>query len=122
MRLLNTENYAFHEVYDEDEYRDRYAILSHRWGTDEALFHTFDPSGHRKSAGAQKVISFCDLARLYGYEWAWIDTCCIDKRSESESSEAIRSMYRWYENSAVCFVHLNDVGDGRVWESFTGSS
>ncbi|KAI6038936.1 hypothetical protein EDC04DRAFT_2895856 [Pisolithus marmoratus] len=34
-----------------------------------------------------------------GYKWLWIDTCCIDKRSSSELSEAINAMYRWYQNA-----------------------
>ncbi|KAI6002305.1 hypothetical protein F5J12DRAFT_906395 [Pisolithus orientalis] len=43
-----------------------------------------------------------------GYTWLWIDTCCIDKRSSAELSEAINSMYRWYRNSQMCYVYLND--------------
>lgn len=35
--------------------------------------------------------------------------CCIDKRSSSELSEAINSMYKWYRNSAVCYAFLGDV-------------
>lgn len=38
-----------------------------------------------------------------------LDTCCIDKRSSAELSEAINSMYSWYENSLVCLVILEDV-------------
>ena len=45
--------------------------------------------------------------------WAWIDTCCIDKRSSAELSEAINSMYRWYSESQVCYVYLDD-----VWPNF----
>ena len=29
-----------------------------------------------------------------GFEWGWIDTCCIDKTSSAELSEAINSMFR----------------------------
>ena len=39
----------------------------------------------------------------------WIDTCCIDKKSSAELSEAINSMYRWYEDARECYVHLSDV-------------
>ena len=42
-------------------------------------------------------------------QWAWIDTCCIDKRSSAELSEAINSMYAWYRRSAECVVYLADV-------------
>ena len=44
----------------------------------------------------------------------WIDSCCIDKSSSSELSEAISSMYQWYGLAAMCYTYLADVppGDG----------
>jgi hypothetical protein len=36
----------------------------------------------------------------------WIDSCCIDKTSSSELSEAINSMFNWYRNSQVWWVPL----------------
>jgi hypothetical protein len=44
-----------------------------------------------------------------GYKYAWIDTCCIDKSNSSELSEAINSMFAWYQNSAVCYAYLMDI-------------
>lgn len=35
--------------------------------------------------------------------------CCIDKQSRSELSEAINSMYRWYQKALVCYTYLQDV-------------
>lgn len=35
--------------------------------------------------------------------------CCIDKTSTAELSEAINSMYRWYQKAQVCYVYLADV-------------
>jgi hypothetical protein len=49
------------------------------------------------------------LAKYQGFEWVWVDTCCIDKKSSAELSEAINSMYRWYENAAICYAYLSDV-------------
>ncbi|KAI6138370.1 hypothetical protein BKA82DRAFT_58501, partial [Pisolithus tinctorius] len=49
-----------------------------------------------------------------GYEWLWIDTCCIDKRSSSELSEAINSMFRWYRDAQVCYAYLNDVDESDI--------
>ena len=40
---------------------------------------------------------------------AFHNTCCIDKRSSAELSEAINSMFKWYRRSALCYVHLVDV-------------
>ena len=44
-----------------------------------------------------------------GYQYAWVDTCCINKESSAELSEAINSMYHWYRASAVCYTFLSDV-------------
>lgn len=33
----------------------------------------------------------------------------IDKSSSAELSEAINSMYRWYQNAEVCYAYLSDV-------------
>ncbi|KAI5997542.1 heterokaryon incompatibility protein-domain-containing protein, partial [Pisolithus albus] len=96
-----------------------YAILSHRWEdgsevTYEEMIGLMkmegwkrDEVGHR--SGYQKIIKTCEQAMKDGYEWVWIDTCCIDKRSSAELSEAINSMYRWYQDAQVCYAYLNDV-------------
>ncbi|KAE8333834.1 ankyrin repeat-containing domain protein [Aspergillus sergii] len=44
-----------------------------------------------------------------GYEYTWIDTCCIDKTSSAELSEAINSMFRYYQASSACYAFLSDV-------------
>src|SRR5437763_9939324 len=38
-----------------------------------------------------------------------VNTDCIDKTSSAELSEAINSMFRWYENALVCYAHLSDI-------------
>ncbi|KAM0230130.1 hypothetical protein ACHAPO_009497 [Fusarium lateritium] len=38
----------------------------------------------------------------------WIDTCCIDKTSSAELSEAINSMFKWYQQASLCYVFLSD--------------
>ncbi|KAF1828628.1 HET-domain-containing protein, partial [Decorospora gaudefroyi] len=38
-----------------------------------------------------------------------IDTCCINKSDNAELSHAIRSMFRWYHNAALCYVYPSDV-------------
>ncbi|KAI6110362.1 heterokaryon incompatibility protein-domain-containing protein, partial [Pisolithus thermaeus] len=96
-----------------------YAILSHRWGDGSEV--TYDEmtglaamkpqkrDNVRERDGYQKIIKSCEQAKKDGYKWMWIDTCCIDKRSSAELSEAINSMYRWYRNAQKCYVYLNDV-------------
>jgi hypothetical protein len=39
----------------------------------------------------------------------WIDTCCIDKTSSAELSEAINSMFDWYGDAEICYAYLSDV-------------
>ncbi|KAK1622849.1 hypothetical protein BDP81DRAFT_440360 [Colletotrichum phormii] len=51
----------------------------------------------------------CHVARQQELEWIWIDTCCIDKSSSAELSEAINSMFEWYKRAAACYVYLYDV-------------
>ncbi|KAI5985761.1 heterokaryon incompatibility protein-domain-containing protein, partial [Pisolithus albus] len=102
-----------------DDKSTNYAILSHRWGNevtyDEMIGLTaMKPRKRgdvRERDGYQKIIKCCEQAKKDGYRWLWIDTCCIDKRSSSELSEAINSMYRWYRNSEMCYVYLHDVDE-----------
>ncbi|KAF9469415.1 hypothetical protein BDZ94DRAFT_1244395 [Collybia nuda] len=57
--------------------------------------------------GFSKLDHFCSIARnVYGCDWAWSDTCCINKSDLSELDESIRSMFRWYRGATVCIVHL----------------
>lgn len=59
--------------------------------------------------GYAKIQEYYAQARKDGWEWAWIDSCCIDKSSIAELSEAINSMYQWFKNSSVCYAFLSDV-------------
>ncbi|KAM5534112.1 hypothetical protein V8D89_012293 [Ganoderma adspersum] len=56
-----------------------------------------------------KVRDACRISREHGYRYIWIDSCCIDKTSSSELSEAINSMHRWYRDASVCYAFLVDV-------------
>jgi hypothetical protein len=88
-----------------------YAILSHTWGDadQEVTFKDFVEGSEKSKAGYQKV-QFCgEQAARDGYRYFWVDTCCIDKTSSTELSEAINSMFRWYAESAVCYAYLSDV-------------
>ena len=55
-----------------------------------------------------KISMTCEKALRHGYDYAWVDTCCIDKSSSAELSEAINSMFLWYQNAEECFVYLAD--------------
>ncbi|KAF5714597.1 beta transducin [Fusarium mundagurra] len=63
-------------------------------------------------SGYNKIKQACALALENGYGYAWVDTCCIDKTSSAELSEAINSMMSWYERSEICYTYLADVSPG----------
>ncbi|KAL9628229.1 MAG: hypothetical protein Q9204_006020 [Flavoplaca sp. TL-2023a] len=124
MRLLHTERLDFQEFFDSQT--PKYAILSHRWTGNEVSFQDFDHCKEEQRPNFDKISNCCSLAKNNGYEWVWIDTCCIDKKSSAELSEAINSMYAWYEKADVCYVYLVDVSWSGDWETtreeFRGSA
>ncbi|TBU43665.1 HET-domain-containing protein [Dichomitus squalens] len=61
-----------------------------------------------------KIKMACAVAHEAGYWYIWIDSCCIDKASSSELSEAINSMYMWYGDSTICYAYLADVPPGET--------
>ncbi|SPO06450.1 uncharacterized protein DNG_09140 [Cephalotrichum gorgonifer] len=110
MRLLNTATLALESF---SETPPPYAILSHTWGQDEVLFEDIRNGTARQRKAFPKVEKCCRLAADQGYAYAWIDTCCIDKSSSAELSEAINSMFNWYRDSAVAYAYLEDLTIGK---------
>lgn len=133
MRLLSTHQIKVIEFNGSNI--PRYAILSHTWADGEVLLqdlvdlgsvswgrgvegddgsnsHNGPRPGPRpvftKQAFA-KLQRSAALARRNGFDYIWVDTCCIDKTSSTELSEAINSMYRWYQEADVCYAYLADV-------------
>lgn len=90
-----------------------YAILSHQWGRtrDEVSYQDFmgPHTAAKAKKGYRKIDYCCRQALKDGYEYSWVDTCCIDKTSSAELSEAINSMYAWYQQAQVCYAYLTDV-------------
>lgn len=86
-----------------------YAILSHTWQQEEVSFQDVILGQASTKAGWKKVELCCQQVIEDGYEWAWIDTCCIDKTSSAELCEAINSMFLWYKKAEVCYAYLEDV-------------
>lgn len=90
-----------------------YAILSHRWGLDseEVTFEDFRGSRsiYKAKKGFKKIEQCGKQAAKNGLKYWWVDTCCIDKSSSSELSEAINSMWRWYRDAQICYAYLDDI-------------
>ncbi|KAH9918558.1 HET-domain-containing protein [Epithele typhae] len=108
-----------------------YAILSHTWRGEEDSFQKLRLLPSRSSPPwfnprdrlTPKVQSFLELAEKHGHEYAWVDTCCINKESSAELSEGINSMFRYYAVSAICYVYLSgviysDTDSRRMWSAF----
>lgn len=106
-----------------------YAILSHTWGSskDEITYQDLACGTGASKTGYGKLTFCAAQAAKDGLRHFWVDTCCINKESSAELSEAITSMFNWYHDSAVCYVYLTDVSvrslgkvqhqPGQIWES-----
>jgi hypothetical protein len=107
MRLLHTTDLTLRSFYGDIP---KYAILSHTWAEDEEV--SYKELVKRRSlmkTGWVKIQNFCKLVAGKGYDWCWIDTCCIDKSSSAELQEAINSMFKYYRDSSICIAYLADV-------------
>ncbi|KAF1972363.1 HET-domain-containing protein, partial [Bimuria novae-zelandiae CBS 107.79] len=103
-----------------------YAILSHTWQEgQEVTYDDLITGNGTDKAGYNKILFCARQAQRDGLDYCWVDTCCIDKSSSAELSEAINSMFRWYQKAQKCYVYLLDVsnyttdGDGKLsrkWE------
>jgi hypothetical protein len=103
----------------------KYTILSHTWEEEEVTFHELDqhhpgnlelPEARLRQLiydttpkGYHKIWETCFKARKHGFQYAWIDTCCINKDSSAELTESINSMFQWYQNAEECYVYLSDL-------------
>jgi hypothetical protein len=109
MRLLKADSPELELVEFFGDRIPEYAILSHTWGDDEVLYQDLQIGEYRQKLGYVKIRYICDQARRDDLHWCWVDTCCIDKSSSAELSEAINSMFNWYKRARVCYTYLADV-------------
>lgn len=94
------------------EDKRRYAILSHTWETEEVTFQDVSQKRGHGKPGYKKILFCGQQAKRDKLDHFWVDTCCIDKTSSAELTQAINSMFRWYRDAAVCYVYLTDVSTG----------
>jgi hypothetical protein len=114
MRLIDTKSRLLVEYLGDNT--PPYAILSHTWEDgEEVTYQDYVGQENLHKKGWEKIRKACGLAEERLLSFVWVDTACIDKRSSSELSEAINSMYQWYENSKICFAFLSD------WEEASDS-
>ena len=93
MWLINAHTWKLEDVWSEEV--KTYAILSHRWPEEEVSFKDMqDIAMAFQKQGFSKIKNSCNLDLRDGYDYVWVDTCCINKESSAELSEAINSMFR----------------------------
>jgi hypothetical protein len=67
-----------------------YAILLHVWGKndEEVTFRDLVDNTGKQKVGYDKIDFCAKQAKEDGIEYFWVDTCCINKLSSAELSEA----------------------------------
>ncbi|KAN0087909.1 hypothetical protein V8E55_006530 [Tylopilus felleus] len=71
-----------------------YGMFSHEWEDNEPLF--------------EHVIHMV-IVQNAGLQWAWSDTCCINKADHLVLEEVLVAMSKWYHGSTLTVVFLFDV-------------
>jgi hypothetical protein len=113
-RLLRTGSYELVEPDKVDLKVSAYAILSHTWRLEDDEITFADMAMQKLQCSMaheafNKIRLTCDQATREGLEYVWVYTCCIDKSSSADLSEAINSMYAYYARAKVCYVYMSDV-------------
>ncbi|KAI6030064.1 hypothetical protein EDC04DRAFT_118420 [Pisolithus marmoratus] len=119
-KKVDSEAIVLKEFGDEELAQIKYGILSHCWGTpqEEVQYKEMDAlirmggsarKRLRQRSGYQKIHKSCEQAWKDGLAWFWVDTCCINKEINFELTDALNSMFRWYQNSGRCYVFLHDL-------------
>jgi hypothetical protein len=99
MRLLDTTTKILSKFQGE---MPAYAILYFLWEKEEVTFRDIVKlKKGRKMGGYAKIVGACGTAVKDGCKYIWIDTCCINKESSAELSEAISMV----QNARICYAY-----------------
>ncbi|TFK89017.1 HET-domain-containing protein, partial [Polyporus arcularius HHB13444] len=115
--VLSTDRAELHFFASPEDIPGGHGALSHVWDKEEQSFQDVrriqgrcaNDGTNPRDFVCEKIRRCCELAERHGHKWVWIDTCCIDKTSSAELSEAINSMFRYYALANVCYGYLRDV-------------
>ncbi|KIV98375.1 uncharacterized protein PV09_09794 [Verruconis gallopava] len=82
-----------------------YAILSHRWwgDADKVHYHNILNNTYASKDGFRKLEFCAKQASQDHLQYFWIDTCCFDRYNNLERSNAVNSMFKWYQNAEARF-------------------
>ncbi|KAI2467396.1 heterokaryon incompatibility protein-domain-containing protein [Annulohypoxylon bovei var. microspora] len=116
MRLINTKTLKLEEFFGGQT--PKYAILSHRWGDEEISLEQYQNGEYDpQQEGYRKFEGFCsqvNKSSVDSISYGWYDSFCIDKRNNTELSESLNSMFKWYQDADACYVHLSDLRES-LW-------
>ncbi|KAF8125249.1 hypothetical protein EV363DRAFT_1532897 [Boletus edulis] len=90
----------------------RYAMFSHEREDNEPLFENVIRViiyNLEDSPTNNELKMFCKIVQGAGLDWAWSDTCCINREDDFALQEALVTMFRWYQGSALTLVLLRGV-------------
>lgn len=114
MRLIEIETQQFREFAEFET--PPYAVFSHHWSNNEVTYQTFEERKReawtgQTNNGFEKVLGFSKFVSTHrpDIHFLWIDSCCINQWNAVELSEAINSMFRWYQRAVFCVAFLRDV-------------
>lgn len=109
---------------DEISYKD-FVKSQKRHGSGYTKIIGYAKGRKKHSAGYTKILRYCQYASERHQVWqrtcdqydrpvpkdcyVWIDTICIRKDSSAELSDAINSMWKYYQNTIECHVYLADI-------------
>ena len=102
----------------------RYVVLSHTWEDNEPLFEKvvgIKVTDLEESLTHDKLRMFCEIVGKAGFNWAWSDTCCINKSDPSVFQETLVALFKWYEGSAMMIVFLRGVRSSSRRGALAGS-
>jgi hypothetical protein len=109
MLLLKLESEILSRVEYDESKLPQYATLSHTWEEDEITFEDMALERGRDKAGYHKLVRCGKQAADDGLGFFWADTCCVDRSSSAQLSEATNKTFQWFRNATRCYVFLADV-------------
>jgi Heterokaryon incompatibility protein (HET) len=114
MWLLHTSTLRLEEFSGVDI--PQYAILSHRWEEEgEVTLQNFQNRKRVETDWFSKIKGCSAQALSDSWDYIWIDCCSIDRSDDTELSESINCMLRWYSGAQVCYVYLSDITGCQTW-------
>ncbi|CAM5999841.1 unnamed protein product, partial [Sphagnum balticum] len=113
LRMNSDRTFSFIQFPEHDV--PSYAVLSHTWRDElevtfqDVIGSTTTTKTTENGLNLDKLYFCAEQAKKDRLQYFWVDTCCIDKTSSAELSEAINSMFCWYQRSSKCYALLTDV-------------